>query len=137
MPRTHRCGIPALVVRFVDHEGAALFSGTAEEVSAWLDAQGAQLVTGTHQETVEYLQRLRDEGKPGFPFWLVSIWFVPVLTGSPPSDASSNGWPEAARPTGCTTGGAGCRPGRRRTRRRWRPAGERPESARSGNGHGA
>ncbi len=69
-----------VVVRFVDHGGAVLFSGTADEVAAWLDEQGPQVYTGTYGEVIDYRRSLQESGQSGFPFWLVPIWFVPILT---------------------------------------------------------
>jgi hypothetical protein len=69
-----------VVVRFVDRGGAVLFSGTGDEVTAWLDEQGPQLFVGTYAQAVDYRQGLQDEGTSGFPVWLVPIWFVPILT---------------------------------------------------------
>ena len=69
-----------VVVRFVDHGGAVLFSGTADEVSVWLDEQGPQLYTGTYGEVIDYRRDLQESDQGGFPFWLIPIWFVPILT---------------------------------------------------------
>jgi hypothetical protein len=69
-----------VVVRFVDHGGAVLFSGTADEVTAWLDEQGPQLYTGTYGEVIDYRRSLQESGQRSFPVWLIPIWFVPILT---------------------------------------------------------
>jgi hypothetical protein len=69
-----------VVVRFVDHGGAVLFSGTGDEVTAWLDEQGPQLYTGTYGEVIDHRRSLQESGQSGFPVWLVPIWVVPILT---------------------------------------------------------
>lgn len=69
-----------VVVRFVDRGGEMLFSGTEDEVAAWLDDQGPVLFTGTYGEATDFRRSLQESGQSGFPVWLVPIWFVPILT---------------------------------------------------------
>jgi hypothetical protein len=69
-----------VVVRFVDHGGAVLFSGTADEVDSWLDEQGPQLYAGTYDGAIAYRRDLQESGQDGFPVWMIPIWFVPILT---------------------------------------------------------
>ncbi len=67
-------------VRYVDHGGEALFTGTPDEAAAWLDGEGEQLyVGGSYEEALQYRADLQDSGKSGFPVWMVPIWFVPIL----------------------------------------------------------
>ncbi len=70
-----------VVVRFVDRGGEMLASGTQDEVVAWLDDQGPVLFTGTYGEATDFRRSLQESGQSGFPFWMVPIWFVPILVG--------------------------------------------------------
>ena len=68
-------------VRYLDHGGQVLFSGTGDEVAAWLDEQGQQLFVGAgYEEALQYRSDLQDSGKSSFPIWMIPIWFVPILT---------------------------------------------------------
>ena len=46
------------------------------------DEQGSQVFVGTEEEVAAYVAGTRDDESSGFPFWLVPIWFVPILVAT-------------------------------------------------------
>jgi hypothetical protein len=56
-----------------------LVEGTEDEVAAWLEEQGPVLFTGTYGEATDFRRSLQESGQSGFPFWMIPIWFVPIL----------------------------------------------------------
>lgn len=86
-------------VALVDRGGQVLFTGTLNEVEAWLDDQGEQVFIGTQSEASAWIEEARDTEKSYvIPAIVIGVGVLLLIVGLVPIRRASKGQPDMTAP---------------------------------------